>query len=418
MIFTSSGLFYSKVQFKTEQEIEKVVFDNYKLFYGEYSILLPKSKIVTSGGKGTIPDGIAIDFEKKCWYIIEVERGTHETWKHIILQISVQKAAVKNVETRTKIIAQCLSEIEKQKNLESILKEKLNISPLKLHGYIQSILEKTPMVSLPIDFASDDLREWANDPLNNVTLQCIEKYMNVETGDVIYDFPNMEERQEESLPLAKKGDVLYDIIKSGLLGVGDKVYFDYGPKGKTKIRFEGKIRVNGIEVDGIISSPSISALRCIQRISPTRSTTNGWETWKTSDGKLLEEKRTAMLKLKGSPGKADMGKNKRKKEHLAKVEDVDVFYHYAKGGTLVATMKKTGNLFVILAGSKMSLEYHFRGSGWLETRKKASISSSGELLKDVECTSPSMAAALVAGGPRDGLLFWRNKNGKKLKDLL
>ena len=64
MLFTSSGTFYSKVQFKTEEEVEKVVAHNFKLLFGDYSILLPKSKILTSGGKGTISDGIIVDFKE------------------------------------------------------------------------------------------------------------------------------------------------------------------------------------------------------------------------------------------------------------------------------------------------------------------------------------------------------------------
>ena len=62
MLFTPAGTFYSKVQFKTEEEVEKVVVDNFKLLFGDYSILLPKSLIRTSGGKGTVPDGIIVDF--------------------------------------------------------------------------------------------------------------------------------------------------------------------------------------------------------------------------------------------------------------------------------------------------------------------------------------------------------------------
>ena len=53
------------LQFKTEEEVEKVVVDNFMLLFGDYSILLPKSKILTSGGKGTIPDGIIVDFKEK-----------------------------------------------------------------------------------------------------------------------------------------------------------------------------------------------------------------------------------------------------------------------------------------------------------------------------------------------------------------
>ena len=52
------GTFYSKVQFKTEEEVEKVVVRNFKLLFGDYSILLPKSLIRTSGGKGREAQGL------------------------------------------------------------------------------------------------------------------------------------------------------------------------------------------------------------------------------------------------------------------------------------------------------------------------------------------------------------------------
>ena len=42
MLFTPTGTFYSKVQFKTEEKIEKVVARNFKFLFGDYSILLPK----------------------------------------------------------------------------------------------------------------------------------------------------------------------------------------------------------------------------------------------------------------------------------------------------------------------------------------------------------------------------------------
>ena len=56
MLFTPAGTFYSKVQFKTEEEVEKVVARNFKLLFGDYSILLPKSLIRTSCGDGAVPN--------------------------------------------------------------------------------------------------------------------------------------------------------------------------------------------------------------------------------------------------------------------------------------------------------------------------------------------------------------------------
>lgn len=40
------------------------------------------------------------------------------------------------------------------------------------------------------------------------------------------------------------------------------------------------------------------------------------------------------------------------------------------------------------------------------------------VLEDIEFSSPSTAAQFVADTNRNGLLYWRNKDNKKLRDLL
>jgi hypothetical protein len=65
MIFKSDGTVYSRIEFASEEEVENVVLDNFRLLFGDYSILLPKGLITTTGGKGTIPDGIIINFEEE-----------------------------------------------------------------------------------------------------------------------------------------------------------------------------------------------------------------------------------------------------------------------------------------------------------------------------------------------------------------
>lgn len=240
--------------------------------------MLPKSLIRTSGGKGTVPDGIIVDFKGNRWFILEVERGDHETWGHIAPQISKQLVAVMNRETKNKIAKLCIAEIGKQKEFSKLLESDLKIQQIHVHGFVQKILEKAPIVSLPIDYSPSDLEEWASMQKVEVQIQHIEKYMNGK-GEVLYDFPDLELTQEkESLKTTDKSNALYEIVKAGLLNVGDIVHFDYGPKGKPKTHFEGKICSDGIEVDGIVSSASVSALRCIQQISPSRTTTNGWAT--------------------------------------------------------------------------------------------------------------------------------------------
>ena len=190
MLFTPTGTFYSKVQFKTEEEVEKVVVDNFKLLFGDYSILLPKSMIRISGGKGTVPDGIIVDFKGNRWLILEVERGDHETWGHIAPQISKQLVAVMNRETKNKIAELCIAEIGKQKEFSKLLESDLKIQQIHVHGFVQKILEKDP-----IDYSPNDLEEWVSMQKVDVQIQRIEKYMNGK-GEVLYDFPDLELTQE------------------------------------------------------------------------------------------------------------------------------------------------------------------------------------------------------------------------------
>ena len=190
MLFSPTGTFYSKVQFKTEEEVEKVVVDNFKLLFGDYSILLPKSMIRISGGKGTVPDGIIVDFKGNRWLILEVERGDHETWGHIAPQISKQLVAVMNRETKNKIAELCIAEIGKQKEFSKLLESDLKIQQIHVHGFVQKILEKDP-----IDYSPNDLEEWVSMQKVDVQIQRIEKYMNGK-GEVLYDFPDLELTQE------------------------------------------------------------------------------------------------------------------------------------------------------------------------------------------------------------------------------
>ena len=60
MIFDKNGKIYSKMEFVDEEEIENVVINNFKLLFGDYSILLDKNLIITNSGKGSIPDGLII----------------------------------------------------------------------------------------------------------------------------------------------------------------------------------------------------------------------------------------------------------------------------------------------------------------------------------------------------------------------
>jgi hypothetical protein len=84
---------FIKSPFDSENELERVIIDNYEYLFGPDSFYLPKTKIKTSDGIGTIPDGFAIDLGQKKWYIVEAELGHHDVWNHIAKQVSKQIVA-------------------------------------------------------------------------------------------------------------------------------------------------------------------------------------------------------------------------------------------------------------------------------------------------------------------------------------
>jgi hypothetical protein len=290
MIFDKSGKIYSKMEFANEEEIENVVINNFKLLFGDYSILLDKNLINTNSGKGSIPDGIIINFQENKWYILEVERGIHGTWEHIAPQISKQITAMENIDTKIKIAENCIKKINKNPSFKDLLNE-IDIEEINIHGTINKILQSPPIVALPIDFIPNDLKDWTKTLKVEVIVWLVEKYVDI-NGNVLFSIPEKEievetEFSDENIKIT--GDILSQVINKGLLKIGQELYFEYGPKGKAKTKFIGIVRKNGIEVDGEISSVSVSSLRCIQKISPSRTTSNGWVVWKTKDGKLINE---------------------------------------------------------------------------------------------------------------------------------
>ena len=97
---------------------------------------------------------------------------------------------------------------------------------------------------------------------------------------------------------------------------------------------------------------------------------------------------------------------------------------FCKIKSLVAKGRRTTNGFVVLKGSQAVLE-HRRSATYTKTRRD-NLLKYGILVKEkdhyvfsknVEFSSPSMAASVVRGGSSNGLTSWKTANGKSLKEL-
>lgn len=298
---------FIKETFRDEAEIDTIVSENSDYIFGASSIFLPKFLIKTEDGAGTIPDGFAIDLATKQWFIVEAELAKHQVWSHIAPQISKQITASKK-STSKKMIAKIL--IDKVKD-DKVLLEKLNsegILPIHIHQVISEILEKSPIIGLPIDEISEDLKDWAGNLKYEVKLWRISKY--VEFGhpeNVLYEFP------EESRPtfdtktdgdgtgeIAQYDVKIIDLINADLLQVGQSLFMSYKPQSGSKQDFEAIIQGNGAlkVLAKSFDSPSYASLFCIQAAGSPRKTVNGWNSWKDSNGVVLSKIREKYLKEK------------------------------------------------------------------------------------------------------------------------
>jgi len=129
---------FIQTPFINEEELENVVINNYEYIFGPNSFYLPKKLIKTSEGTGTIPDGFAIDLEKKKWFIVEAELLKHSVWSHIAPQISKQIIASQQSDSKKAI---ALLAIEAIKNEPEKL-EDIDIDVYEIGLLLNEILEK------------------------------------------------------------------------------------------------------------------------------------------------------------------------------------------------------------------------------------------------------------------------------------
>lgn len=289
---------FIKAQFDNEAEIDDVVRKYSEQLFGSGSIYLPKAKISTSGGRGTIPDAFVIDIQSEEWYIVEAERAIHGTWEHIAPQISKQLAAVGSLDSRELILQLALDVIRSKPSLSEMFRE-IGIDTLEIHGKLQRILRNLPTIAIPIDRIPKDLTDWVQTLKNNTKIWVIEKYVSMnDPNRILYSIP------DDNLPTitttSSEGTILsavrrtssqpfQELLDAGLLSEGQNLLLDYGPRGGERKTFSGTVRKEGIEVDGTVYSPSYAAVSCIQKTGSHRTTANGWIMWRTNKGEYLNE---------------------------------------------------------------------------------------------------------------------------------
>jgi len=299
---------YVAASFNNEEEIERVVLENAEYIFGPDLIMLPKSLIRSADGSGTIPDGYAIDFSSRRWFIVEAELSSHSVWGHIAPQVSKQIVAAQQPASRKLLIEIVINRIRDDYGLKERIDE-LGIAEIDIRRVLTEIIETRPIVGIPIDHVSSDRRDWAQTLKNEVKLWIVRKLVDFkDQAAILYEIPDeyrpvfdTSEETDTGQPIAFYDVSLSDLLQAGLLSPGQELLMTYKPRGAaSRQTYAATITDDGdIVVEGrSFSAPSYAALYCIQKSGSTRNTVNGWISWKTQDDKFLADIRTQFLETR------------------------------------------------------------------------------------------------------------------------
>lgn len=300
---------FASAPFESEDELEQVVLRNASYFFGDGAILLPKLLIRTTEGYGTIPDAYAIDLVNRRWFIVEVELSCHSVWNHIAPQVARQLISSNQPASRRALVEQVVSQVSTDKRVAEIFRT-AGIADINIRRVVSDILDGPPIIGIPIDDISPDLRDWARTFSTPVRLWIVRKLVCIEDPMLVgYDFPDellptldttprssgsQASRSQREFSLTEEsseaGRTIYatslrDLVASGALDSSRPLTLVYrGRQFQATVSADGSMTVSGRTV----RSPSNAAAVCLQQAG-SNSAVNGWIMWKDSSGRTLAE---------------------------------------------------------------------------------------------------------------------------------
>lgn len=230
-VLIKDGIRYNEFEFKYEEEFEKIIFDKYKYFFGENSILFLKKKIKTQTNIGTIPDGFLINILNKKWHIIEVELSTHDVYRHILPQITKFASALNNPVTKKTLIDFFEQEVKSDLNkLAKFISHNIH----DIYKEIVLILNNPPELLIILDRQHRELQSAIDSLPFNSKVKIIRTFVREKygIGDNIFLFDS----EEDNIPIMKNDKLKDNVLTSKTIKPTIKK-FDAINKASEKVQF-------------------------------------------------------------------------------------------------------------------------------------------------------------------------------------
>ena len=232
---------FKECKFIKEDDFEKEIIDNYKLFFGNKTIFIDTKKKMKTRIGNAIPDGFLFDLtdiKDPAFYIVEVELSKHSFYEHIFPQITKFIGFI-NSQNYDTLITKIWEKVQE----DEALKEQFgNIK--ELYKFIKDTMANNCNILLVIDDFKPELAEMNSvyQEWNKLVKQiCIKKFKNKE--EIMYDvepeFRDIEDTHpcddteelvtNEDFHLANKNDIvksIYSEIKTNLLKTNPVLVFN------------------------------------------------------------------------------------------------------------------------------------------------------------------------------------------------
>lgn len=232
---------YQECKFTKEEDFEKEVVNNAKLFFGEKTIYIDAKKKMETKIGNVIPDGFLFDLtniDDPAFYIVEVELSKHSFYEHIFPQITKFIGFI-NSQNYDALITKIWEEVQEDSSLKA---QFCNIK--ELYKFIKDTMTNNSNILLVIDELKPELNEMNSvyQEWNRLVKQiCIKKHKN--KSEIMYDvepeFRDIEDTYlsedvelqttNEDFHLANKNDVvkcIYEKIKTQLSKYNNNLVFN------------------------------------------------------------------------------------------------------------------------------------------------------------------------------------------------
>jgi len=160
MLF-QNNLKYKEHEYKSEDEFEKEVISNSKLFFGKSIIYIElKKKIESKALGGSVPDAFLFDLsdiENPNFYLVEIELANHDFYRHVFPQITKFFAFFKNDKNRTELVEKIFSIVNSDPNLKQEFKTFLGEK--EVYKFIKDVVEDSQNILLIMDGEKKELPE-------------------------------------------------------------------------------------------------------------------------------------------------------------------------------------------------------------------------------------------------------------------